>query len=164
MVDSVPLRSIEKSEIYCNESDLEIISRLCPLLKKYRENIAIKMSECITTGEMRIELNSNESVYRRQRNDRLFQADQVMGIEDLETNGIIRESVSPYASLVVLVRKKNDETRMAIDYRGLNKITKRINYPLPIIDNQIDQLVNWNTFISLDLKSWFYRINKCLIS
>jgi len=119
------------------------------------------MSElgCTTAGEMKIELTSDEPVYRRPY--RMSQADRNKVqeiVDDLERNRIIRDSTSPYASPVVLVRKKNGETRLAIDYRGLNKITKRINYPLPIIDDQIDQLVNRTTFTSLDLKSGFYQV------
>lgn len=71
---------------------------------------------------------------------------------------VIRESTSSYASPVILVRKKNGEPRMAIDYRGLNKITKRIQYPFPLVDDQIDQLSNKRVFTSLDLKSGFYQI------
>jgi len=161
LVSTVALKPIEKSEINCDESDPEVLSRLCLLLNKYRKNVAVNISElgCTTAGEMKIELISDEPVYRRPY--RMSQADRNKVqeiVDDLERNGIIRDSTSPYASPVVLVRKKNGETRLAIDYRGLNKITKRINYPLPIIDDQIDQLVNRTTFISLDLKSGFYQI------
>jgi len=161
LVSTLALKPIEKSEINCDESDPEVLSRLCLLLNKYRKNVAVNISElgCTTAGEMKIELTSDEPVYRRPY--RMSQADRNKVqeiVDDLERNGVIRDSTSSYASPVVLVRKKNGETRLAIDYRGLNKITKRINYPLPIIDDQIAQLVNRTTFISLDLKSGFYQI------
>ena len=46
----------------------------------------------------------------------------------------IEESISEWASPIVLVRKANGELRMCIDYRGLNKVTIRDQYPLPRID------------------------------
>ena len=46
----------------------------------------------------------------------------------------IEESISDWASPIVLVRKANGELRMCIDYRGLNKATIRDQYPLPRID------------------------------
>ena len=75
-----------------------------------------------------------------------------------QSSGIIRESNSPYASPAFLVTKKNGEARMVVDFRKLNKITKLIKYPLPLIDDQIDRLGGQMYFISLDLKSGFYQI------
>lgn len=65
--------------------------------------------------------------------------EKVRGIlNDLLKRGIIRASTSEYASLIVLTRKKNGEARMCIDYRALNKVLARDNYPLPLIENQFD--------------------------
>lgn len=52
-------------------------------------------------------------------------------LQDLLAAGIIEESHSPYASPIVLVRKKNAELRMVVDYRRLNNLTKKDAYPLP---------------------------------
>lgn len=79
-------------------------------------------------------------------------------VDDLQKEGIIRPSNSPYASAIVLVRKKNGKIRMCIDYRALNKITVRDNYPLPLIDDCIEFLENKNVFSILDLKSGFHQV------
>ena len=50
----------------------------------------------------------------------------------------IRPSVSPYGATVIFVRKRDGALRMCVDYRGLNKITKRNSYPLPRIDDMFD--------------------------
>lgn len=71
---------------------------------------------------------------------------------------IIRESSSEYASPIVLTRKKNGEIRMCIDFRALNKLMTRDNYPLPLIDDQLDQLRGKRYFSRLDLKNGFYHI------
>ncbi|XP_055910752.1 uncharacterized protein LOC129945117 [Eupeodes corollae] len=80
-------------------------------------------------------------------------------LKDLLSKGIIRESNSQYASPIVLVEKKNKEFRLCIDYRELNKITLRDNYPLPLIEDNIDRLKNKKYYTTLDLKNGFYHVS-----
>jgi hypothetical protein len=79
-------------------------------------------------------------------------------INDLLARGIIRPSKSQFGSPIVLVKKKSGEFRMAVDYRNLNKMTFRDNYPIPRIDDQIDNLRNKHYFTRLDLKDAFHHI------
>lgn len=79
-------------------------------------------------------------------------------LDELSARGIIRPSSSEYASRIVLVRKKDGRIRMCVDYRTLNKITARDNYPLPIIEEQIDALQGKRYFTSLDLKDAFHHV------
>ena len=72
--------------------------------------------------------------------------------------GIIRESSSPYASPVVLVRKSNGKLRLCVDYRALNAKTHKDAYPLPRIDEALDALNGAKYFCSLDLAHGFYQI------
>ncbi|KAL1259015.1 hypothetical protein QQF64_009592 [Cirrhinus molitorella] len=74
---------------------------------------------------------------------------------DLLASEIIEESNSPYASPVVLVRKKNGDLRMVVDYRKLNKLTKRDAYPLPRIEETFTLLSGSKWFSVLDLKSGY---------
>ncbi len=77
---------------------------------------------------------------------------------DLLASEIIEESNSPYASPVVLVRKKNGDLRMVVDYRKLNKLTKRDAYPLPRIEETFTLLSGSKWFTVLDLKSGYYQL------
>lgn len=71
---------------------------------------------------------------------------------------IIQGSNSEYVSPIVLVKKKTEEMRLCIDYRALNKLTIKDRYPLPFIEDQLEQLKNKNYFTKLDLKSAFHQV------
>ncbi|KAJ9533025.1 hypothetical protein QJQ45_018110 [Haematococcus lacustris] len=79
-------------------------------------------------------------------------------ITNLLAKGLIEPSSSPYAAPVLFVQKKSGELRMCIDYRQLNKITIRDQYPLPRIDDLFDQLAGKTVFSSLDLQAGYHQI------
>ena len=72
--------------------------------------------------------------------------------------GIIRESSSPYASPVVLVRKKTGKLRLCCDYRALNAKSRKDAYPLPRIEEALDALKGAKYFCSLDLAHGFNQV------
>ena len=72
--------------------------------------------------------------------------------------GVIKPSESPYASNVVLVRKKDNSLRFCIDLRKLNSKTIRDSYALPRIEDTFDALKGATWFSSLDLKSAYWQI------
>ena len=79
-------------------------------------------------------------------------------INEMLSNGIIKESQSPWASPVVLVKKKDGKTRFCIDYRKLNAVTKKDAGPLPLIADTLDALNDSVIFTKLDLKSGYWAV------
>ena len=72
--------------------------------------------------------------------------------------GISQPSASPWASPVVLVPKKDGQLHFCIDYRRLNAVTKKDQYPLPRIDDILDMLDKMRYFSTLDLASGYWQI------
>jgi hypothetical protein len=85
-------------------------------------------------------------------------AEVVKTLEELLIKGFIEPSTSPFASPILFVRKKEGTLRMVIDYRGINKLTKRNQYPLPRIDDLLDHLNGAQVFSSLDLMSGYHQV------
>jgi hypothetical protein len=74
-------------------------------------------------------------------------------LEDMKKRGYIEEMSSPWSSPVVLVRKKNLDLLISVDYRRLNDVTKKGCFPLPRIDDTLDTLAGGKWFSVLDMKS-----------
>jgi len=79
-------------------------------------------------------------------------------IEDLLKKKFIRLSASPWGSPVQLVKKKDGSSRLCVDYRQLNKLTIKNKYPLPRIDDLLDQLRGAAVFLKIDLRSGYHQI------
>ncbi|KAJ0178256.1 hypothetical protein K1T71_006079 [Dendrolimus kikuchii] len=160
-LDSLDLDEPIKSGETLNHDDR---LKLQELLHKYKGCFAKSLKELGFTQvtEMVIELEDTEPVvyrpYRLSLSERKLVNDMVQEMMD---SGIIRESSSAYASPIVLVQKKTGEKRLCVDYRALNRKTKKEHYPLPRIDDQLDQLAGNRLFTSLDLASGYYQIPIC---
>jgi len=76
-------------------------------------------------------------------------------LEELIQN-FIRPNVSSWGASVLLVKKKDGNMRLCIDYRQLNKVTIKNKYPLPRIDDLLDQLKGASVFSKIDLRSGYH--------
>jgi len=80
-------------------------------------------------------------------------------IQDLLQKGHIRPSSSPCGSPIMLVQKKDGTWRLCIDYRVMNKINVWNRYPIPQIDDLLDQLKGGKYFIKIDLKFGYHQVS-----
>ena len=79
-------------------------------------------------------------------------------IEDGLRSGQLQSSTSPYGSMALVVLKKDGTPRVVIDYRAINEITIKNKYPLPLMDELFDRVVNAKWFTKIDLRSGFHQI------
>lgn len=71
---------------------------------------------------------------------------------------IIQHSVSPFSSSVLLVRKKDNLWRFCVDFRHLNALTRKTKYPVPLIEDFLDELAHASWFTSLDLTAEYHQV------
>ena len=84
-------------------------------------------------------------------------ADLKKQLNQMLDNGWIRPSTSPFGAPVLMVKKKDGTNRACIDYRQLNSLTKKNVYPIPRIDEMLDNLQGAKIFTSMDLYKGYHQ-------
>lgn len=79
-------------------------------------------------------------------------------VAELLKAGLIVPSVSSFASPVLLVQKKDGTWRFCIDYRKLNDMTVKNRFPMPLVDEILDELAGTQYFSSLDMTAGYHQI------
>ncbi|XP_010507136.1 PREDICTED: uncharacterized protein LOC104783713 [Camelina sativa] len=79
-------------------------------------------------------------------------------VKDMLVGGSIQASNNPYASPVVLVKKKDGSWRLCVDYRGLNGMTVKDRFPIPLIDDLMDELGGSVIFSKIDLRAGYHQV------
>ena len=136
-------------------------AKITRVLDKHRSAFAQDDLDIGCTSAVKHHIRLDDDTPFRQKSRRLAPADfedARKHIQELLAKGIIRESQSPFASAIVLVRKKNGDLRLTVDYRVLNSRTVRDQYNIPKIEEVLHSLSGSAWFSCLDLKSGYYQI------
>lgn len=142
--------------------DPEWAEKMRQMLKTYR-SIFGKLPKGVPPSrgvehEIELEPGSKPPYLRVYHMSPLELAEVKRQLTELIEMGFIQPSKSPYGAPILFVRKKNGKLRMCVDYRALNKITVKNRYPLPRIDELMDQLHGATVFSKLDLQSGYWQI------
>lgn len=106
-----------------------------------------------------IPLTDNIPIRQRYRRIPPSDYDEIRAhIRKLLDSQVIRESCSPYASPIVLVRKKDGSLRLCVDYRLLNSKTRKDAFPLPRIEESLDALSGAQWFSTIELASGYHQV------
>ena len=131
------------------------------LLLSYEDLFARDKTVFGRTSEIQHRIDTGDSTPIRKRLCRIAparrEAMQTL-LDDMLRKDVIQPSTSPWASLVVLVRKKDGSMRFCVDYRKVNAVTRKDAYPLPRVDDALDTLSGSKWFTTLDLISGYWQV------
>jgi hypothetical protein len=131
------------------------------IIDKYDHVFAKDKDDLGFNDDMKFEINTGEEKPIKSRAYRVpySQKDNVNSmIDEMLNNKIISKSFSAWASPIVIVKKKDGTDRFCVDYRKLNAITVKDNYPVPLIEETLDALRGSSYFTLLDLASGYWQM------
>lgn len=135
--------------------------RVRALLRKYQMVFSEHDGDLGCTSLISHDIPLLDDVPVRQRHRRIPPSEYEVvraHINQLLESQVIRESCSPYASPIVLVKKKDGGLRLCVDYRQLNAKTRRDAFPLPRIEESLDALTGACWFSTMDLASGYNQV------
>ena len=161
--ENQPVETSFLDKVEINKSDLsdEELKRGKDLILDYSDNFSKSDTDVGYTNivQHRIELLEDKTFKQRYRRIPPSMYDEVkVYLQQLLDMNIIRPSHSPWASNVVLVKKKDNSLRMCVDYRMLNKNSKKDSYALPRIAELLDCLSGNRFFSVINMKSGYHQV------
>lgn len=144
-----------------SELSVDDEAALLGLVNEYRDCFATSLYELGCTPLMTVGIhevpNSRPVVCRPYKTTRTDREEISKIVQEWKSSGVVVDTVSPYASPVLLV-KQDGINRLCVDYRRLNKQTIRQHYPLPDMSEQLEALAAGKMFIQLDSASGYLQI------
>ncbi len=132
--------------------------RVVALLREFRD-LFLDTPSRTTVASHAIKTTDSSAIfvrdYRRPPHEVQEIAQQIAKLLD---KNLVTPSMSPYNAPLLLVKKKNGQQRLVVDYRRLNAVTIRDAFPMPLVDDMLDNLSGSTFFSLLDLESGFHQL------
>ena len=154
-------RTKKVRELFRPNLNLDEEKNFCQTLEQCHQAFCLEDNERGETDLVQLEIDTVDSPPKLQRSRRIpfaLREEVAKQIKNMQESGVIQPSNSPWASPVVLVRKKDGTYRFCVDYREVNAVTKKDKFPLPRVDDLLDQLGEAQYFSTLDLASGYWQI------
>ena len=122
---------------------MEQTQKLHDLLEEFHVTFSLDENERGETDLAEMEIWTGDATPRKVPAHRMpltVRQEVSRQLKAMQKAGVIQPSDSPWASPIVMVRKKDGTHRFCVDYRSLNEVTKADTYPLPRVDDLLDQL------------------------
>ena len=152
---------MELFERSCKDLDPGQRKDLVNLLSEFSDVFAASPSDLGRTEVVRHEIDTGDARPIRQPARQLpihRRNEAEEHVKDMLERGIIEPSNSPWASPIVLMKKKDGSARFCVDYRALNNVTVKNSWPLPRTDDCFDALTGSKWFSTLDLCSGYWQV------
>ena len=141
-------------------------NKLQDLLSKHHCVFALEDGERGETAMVRMKIDTGDSEPKRQpapwtpfiARQEIARQEIARQLCSMQDQGVIYPSSSPWASPMVLVHKKDGSLRFCLDYCDLNSVKKTDTFPLPLIDDMLDQLGRLKFFSTLDLTAGYWQV------
>ena len=148
LLENVPLTSDQQNVLFS-------------LLMEYADVFAISDDQLGRTNVLQHEIHTEDvspicQRFRRMSPQKREEMQKLLS--DMLAKNIISPSKSPWASPVVLVKKKDGTSRFCVDYRQVNAVTRKDAFPLPRVDDTLDILAGSQLFSTLDLISGYWQV------
>ena len=140
-----------------DESQKEALNKL---LRKYKDVFSKEGDPISSTSLVEHEIYTEGPPVRLpfRRQNPLVRAQEQSQVKEMLRDGLIRSSISPWASPVVMVKKKDGSMRLCVDFRKVKYATIKDAYPLSRIDDTLKSLHGAKFFSTLNLKSGYWQV------
>ena len=148
-------------QLLSSQQTQDSVSGTAPVSRDHHQVFCLEEHERGETGILTMDIDTGDARPKKLPMRRMpfaVRREVAKQLRSMQQTGVIRPSSSPWASPVVMVRKRDGTHRFCIDYRELNAVTKPDTFPLPRIDDLLDQLGASRYFSTLDLASGYWQI------
>lgn len=151
---TIEAASQEKTDVMKQQDVLRILHEYKDVFKEPSCVPPVReVDHCITLKEGTEPINVRPYRYAH------FQKEEIeKQVQEILNYGLIRPSTSPFSSPVLLVKKKDGSWRFCTDYRALNIATIKDRFPIPTVDDMLDELYGASYFTKLDLRAGYHQV------